>query len=93
MNIRPERLELRGSQRLLLELIRRHAPVTRAELARLSNLTAGAITQQCRELIFAGLVVEGNAIPGSVVSHRCRCVSTLVVVALLVCRSAPVLSI
>ncbi|MBF4414818.1 sugar kinase, partial [Yersinia pestis subsp. pestis] len=42
MNIRPERLELRGSQRLLLELIRRHAPVTRAELARLSNLTAGA---------------------------------------------------
>ncbi|BET62682.1 MULTISPECIES: ROK family transcriptional regulator [Yersinia pseudotuberculosis complex] len=60
MNIRPERLELRGSQRLLLELIRRHAPVTRAELARLSNLTAGAITQQCRELIFAGLVVEGE---------------------------------
>lgn len=60
MNAQPERLELRGSQRLLLELIRRHAPVTRAELARLSNLTAGAITQQCRELIFSGLVVEGE---------------------------------
>lgn len=60
MNTRPERLELRGSQRLLLELIRRHAPVTRAELARLSHLTAGAITQQCRELIFSGLVVEGE---------------------------------
>ncbi|CTW98583.1 ROK family transcriptional regulator [Escherichia coli] len=60
MNTRHERLELRGSQRLLLELIRRHAPVTRAELARLSNLTAGAITQQCRELIFAGLIVEGE---------------------------------
>lgn len=60
MNTQSERLELRGSQRLLLELIRRHAPVTRAELARLSNLTAGAITQQCRELIFAGLVVEGE---------------------------------
>ncbi|WP_260403000.1 winged helix-turn-helix domain-containing protein, partial [Salmonella enterica] len=55
MNAHSERLELRGSQRLLLELIRRHAPVTRAELARLSGLTAGAITQQCRELMFSGL--------------------------------------
>ncbi|MBR7410035.1 sugar kinase, partial [Klebsiella pneumoniae] len=36
------------------------APVTRAELARLSGLTAGAITQQCRELMFLGLVVEGE---------------------------------
>lgn len=53
-------LELRSTQRLLLELIRRHAPVTRAELSRLSSLTAGAITQQCRELIFSGLVVEGE---------------------------------
>ncbi|ECN5336783.1 ROK family transcriptional regulator [Salmonella enterica subsp. enterica serovar Give] len=60
MNTQYERLELRGSQRLLLELIRRHAPVTRAELARLSGLTAGAITQQCRELMFSGLVVEGE---------------------------------
>lgn len=60
MNTHSERLELRGSQRLLLELIRRHAPVTRAELARLSGLTAGAITQQCRELMFSGLVVEGE---------------------------------
>ncbi|EDJ8881089.1 ROK family protein [Salmonella enterica] len=60
MNAHSERLELRGSQRLLLELIRRHAPVTRAELARLSGLTAGAITQQCRELMFSGLVVEGE---------------------------------
>lgn len=59
MNAHSERLELRGSQRLLLELIRLHAPVTRAELARLSGLTAGAITQQCRELMFSGLVVEG----------------------------------
>ncbi|HFU8172410.1 TPA: ROK family protein, partial [Escherichia coli] len=60
MNAHSERLELRGSQRLLLELIRLHAPVTRAELARLSGLTAGAITQQCRELMFSGLVVEGE---------------------------------
>jgi predicted transcriptional regulator len=60
MDSQSECLELRGSQRLLLELIRRHAPVTRAELARLSGLTAGAITQQCRELMFLGLVVEGE---------------------------------
>ncbi len=60
MNIRSDRLELRPTQRSLLELIRRHAPVTRAELSRLSNLTAGAISQQCRELIFSGLVVEGE---------------------------------
>ncbi|WP_037384602.1 ROK family transcriptional regulator [Serratia sp. DD3] len=60
MNPQSDPLDLRGSQRLLLELIRRHAPVTRAQLARLSKLTAGAITQQCRELIFSGLVVEGE---------------------------------
>ncbi|AEX53579.1 ROK family transcriptional regulator [Rahnella aquatilis] len=60
MNVKPDRLELRPTQRLLLELIRRHAPVTRAELARYSNLTAGAITQQCRELLFSGLVIEGE---------------------------------
>ncbi len=60
MKSQTEGLSLRGSQPMLLELIRRHAPITRAELARLSNLTAGAITQQCRELIFAGLVVEGE---------------------------------
>lgn len=60
MTIKTSSLELRGTQRLLLDLIRRHAPVTRAQLSRLSNLTAGAITQQCRELIFSGLVVEGE---------------------------------
>ncbi|WP_151994467.1 ROK family transcriptional regulator [Buttiauxella massiliensis] len=60
MNVKPDCLELRPTQRLLLELIRRHAPVTRTELARLSNLTGGAITQQCRELLFSGLVIEGE---------------------------------
>lgn len=60
MNTLTDPLELRGSQRLLLDLIRRYAPVTRAELTRLSHLTAGAITQHSRDLIFSGLVVEGE---------------------------------
>ncbi|MEQ4691622.1 MULTISPECIES: ROK family transcriptional regulator [Providencia] len=55
-----ERLELRPTQRLLLDLIRRHAPITRAELSKLSMLTPGAITQQCRELLFLGLIIEGE---------------------------------
>lgn len=60
MNTKTALPELHSTQRLLLDLIRRRAPVTRAELSRLSGLTAGAITQQCRELIFSGLVVEGE---------------------------------
>lgn len=60
MNAQTERLELRYSQRLLLELIRRYAPVTRAELARLSGLTPGTVTQQCREMLFSGLILEGE---------------------------------
>lgn len=57
---RSERLELHPTQRLLLDLIRKHAPVTRTELSKLAGLTAGAITQQCRDLIFTGLVIEGE---------------------------------
>jgi len=53
-------LNLHSTQRKILELIRSHAPVTRAELSRLSKLTGGTITQQCRELIFQGLVIEGE---------------------------------
>ncbi|EDS2151265.1 ROK family transcriptional regulator [Salmonella enterica] len=60
MHDRSDRLELHPTQRLLLDLIRRHAPVTRAELTKLAGLTAGTITQQCRDLIFAGLVIEGE---------------------------------
>lgn len=60
MTDKPEVLDLKPTQRLLLELIRRYGPISRAELAKLSNLTPGAITQQCRELIFSGLIVEGE---------------------------------
>ncbi|MFC0179138.1 ROK family protein [Thorsellia kenyensis] len=56
--------ELRTSQRLLLDLIRNYGPVTRAELSRMSNLTAGAITQYCRELMHLGLIIEGERILG-----------------------------
>ncbi|HHQ5723320.1 TPA: ROK family protein [Klebsiella variicola subsp. variicola] len=52
--------ELHSTQRILLDLVRQYAPVSRAELSRLSGLTPGTITQQCRELIFSGLVVEGE---------------------------------
>lgn len=64
MNDKPEALDLKPTQRLLLELIRRHAAVSRAELSKLSHLTPGAITQQCRELIFSGLIVEGEKSTG-----------------------------
>ncbi|QIG04910.1 ROK family transcriptional regulator [Proteus sp. ZN5] len=64
MNEKPESLDLKPTQQLLLELIRRHGPVSRAELSKLSHLTPGAITQQCRELIFSGLIVEGEKSTG-----------------------------
>lgn len=57
-------LSLRPHHRQLLDFIRHHAPVTRAELSRITGLTPGAITQQCRELIFSGLIVEGDRITG-----------------------------
>ncbi|SET16169.1 ROK family transcriptional regulator [Thorsellia anophelis] len=58
-------LTLRPHHRFLLDVIRLHAPVTRAELSRITRLTPGAITQQCRELIFSGLVIEGDRITGN----------------------------
>lgn len=60
MKAKPESLDLKPTQQLLLDLIRWHGPISRAELAKLSQLTAGAITQQCRELIFSGLIIEGE---------------------------------
>lgn len=60
MTTSPEIVDLKPTQQLLLELIRRHAPITRAELSKLAGLTPGAITQQCRELLFSGLIIEGE---------------------------------
>ncbi|KGQ70722.1 sugar kinase [Chelonobacter oris] len=55
--------DLRPSQKLLLNLIRQHSP-SRAELSHLSGLTPGAVTQYCRELLFLGLIKEGDKIVG-----------------------------
>lgn len=62
MNLVSAPLELSATQRNLIDLIRNHGTVTRAELSRLSGLTPGAITQQCRELIFSGLIIEGEPV-------------------------------
>lgn len=55
--------DLRTSQKLLLNLIRQYSP-SRAELSQLSGLTPGAVTQYCRELLFLGLIKEGDKIVG-----------------------------
>ncbi|MGV6989783.1 ROK family protein [Testudinibacter sp. P80/BLE/0925] len=55
--------DLRPSQKLLLNLIRQYSP-SRAELSQLSGLTPGAVTQYCRELMFSGLIKEGDKIVG-----------------------------
>lgn len=51
-------LQLNRSQRRVLELIRRRGPVSRVELAEPTNLTAGAISRHCRELLLTGLIEE-----------------------------------
>lgn len=48
---------LKSSEKQLLRLIRQHSP-SRKELSRLSGLTAGAVTQYCRKLLFLGLIKE-----------------------------------
>lgn len=48
---------LKSSEILLLSLIRQYSP-SRKELSQLSGLTAGAITQYCRKLLFLGLIKE-----------------------------------
>jgi hypothetical protein len=45
-------------------LIRQHQPVTRAQLARLTGLGSGPITQVTRDLLLAGLVREGARLKG-----------------------------
>lgn len=47
-----------ATQRRLLDLIRRHGPVSRAELTPLSGLTPGAISRLVKELIAAKRVQE-----------------------------------
>lgn len=60
----PFPLKLNDSHRRIAMLIRQHQPVTRAQLARLTGLGSGPITQVTRDLVLAGLVREGERIKG-----------------------------
>jgi ROK family len=57
-------LKLNDSHRRIAMLIRQHQPVTRAQLARLTGLGSGPITQVTRDLLLAGLVREGDRLKG-----------------------------
>lgn len=48
------------NQRKILDFVRLEGPVSRAELTQLSGLTPGAITRLTKELIYMGLVKEGD---------------------------------
>ena len=58
--MRVEPIELSNNQKNILDLIRRNDQITRAELSKKSGLTAGAITQNCKELLYSGLIREGE---------------------------------
>ena len=60
----PFPLKLNDSHRRIAMLIRQHQPVTRAQLARLTGLGSGPVTQVTRDLVLAGLVREGERIKG-----------------------------
>lgn len=57
-------LKLNDTHRRLLTLLRRHQPVSRAELGKLSRLGSGPVTQITRDLLLAGLIAEGERIRG-----------------------------
>lgn len=47
------------NRRILLNLIREHEPVSRADLARLLDMSRGMVTSLVRELLDEGLIYEG----------------------------------
>src|SRR5258708_7653696 len=47
------------NRQIALNLIREHQPVSRADLARLMNVTRGVVTTLANELIEQGLIYEG----------------------------------
>ena len=57
-------LKLNEIHRRLLTLIRRHQPIPRAGLGKLSGLGSGPVTQITRDLLLAGLIKEGERIRG-----------------------------
>lgn len=52
------------NQRILLDLIRKLAPVPRVKLSDLSGLTPGAVTRHCKELLLQGLIKQGETSTG-----------------------------
>ncbi|WP_159980605.1 MULTISPECIES: ROK family protein [unclassified Novosphingobium] len=57
-------LRLNETHRRLLALIRRHHPVSRAQLGKIAGLGSGPVTQITRDLLLAGLIHEGERIKG-----------------------------
>lgn len=49
------------NQRIVLDAIRRYAPISRAEIAQMTNLTRQTISNIVSDLISSNLVVEGQA--------------------------------
>lgn len=45
---------------LILDIIRQHGPISRAEIAKMTKLTAPTVTNLVRDLLSTGIVVEGE---------------------------------
>lgn len=57
-------LKLNDTHRRLLSAIRQNQTITRVELSRLLAIGTGPVTQLTRELMLAGLIVEGDRLRG-----------------------------
>ncbi|QDU39745.1 N-acetylglucosamine repressor [Maioricimonas rarisocia] len=62
--IRPQLLR-RMTVRRILELLQEQGPSTRAELTRLSGISAPTVSKAVASLLESGLLEEGEALPGS----------------------------
>lgn len=60
----PIPLKLNDTHRRLVILIRRHQPISRAELGKIAGLGSGPVTQITRDLLLAGLICEGERVRG-----------------------------
>jgi len=58
-------LNLSQNQKILLDLIRRHGPLPRVQLVELCDITAGAVTRHCKELLLRSLIATGAPISGT----------------------------
>lgn len=53
------------NRRLILNLLRRHGPVSRAEIAAITGLSPAAVTFVVAELVEESLIIEREAVPGA----------------------------